>query len=268
MTKSSEIVVKEKLRTKICRLTHSNGKAHQLEELHDELKKSKAEIRDLNTQLNAAFRSIDILIKRVAELERSKYYRLKKLLSFYLKRMRSNFKTGGGKGFLSVFYNYFIKRGARVGRELLAKILKHTYLFVEPRKVIIIENFSEAIATTADYTHHLNTRKFTEIRRELIRRNIKSFKRNPLLSVIMPVYDPPLSFLKQALDSVINQFYSNWEICIADDCSTDKEVRKLLADIWYKQKHFKSGLQNRKRPYFKMYELSTGTCNRRLLCNA
>ncbi len=214
-------------------------KLEDYRKLHIDLSKSKAEVRDLNTQLAAAFRSIDQLIKRVAELEQSKYYRLKRLLTHYLKRLRSNFKTGEKKGFLSIVYNYLFKRGARIARELLAKVLKHIYLFVEPRKVLIIEDFSEVIATTADYTHYLTRKKFTDIRKELIFRDIKTFKRNPLLSVVMPVYDPPITFLKLALDSIVDQFYTNWEICIADDCSTDKEVRKTLERYASKHKNIK-----------------------------
>jgi GT2 family glycosyltransferase len=51
----------------------------------------------------------------------------------------------------------------------------------------------------------------------------------PLISVLMPVYDPPLPFLAAAIDSVQRQVYPNWELCIADDASRDPGVRALLA---------------------------------------
>jgi GT2 family glycosyltransferase/glycosyltransferase involved in cell wall biosynthesis len=50
----------------------------------------------------------------------------------------------------------------------------------------------------------------------------------PLISIVMPVYNTPISFLQAALDSVMRQIYPNWELCVADDASTDKKVRKLL----------------------------------------
>ena len=50
----------------------------------------------------------------------------------------------------------------------------------------------------------------------------------PLISILMPVYNPKISYLEEAIDSVLQQFYSEWELCIADDCSTDPEVRKTL----------------------------------------
>ncbi|OGW43010.1 MAG: hypothetical protein A2132_00285 [Nitrospirae bacterium RBG_16_43_11] len=53
----------------------------------------------------------------------------------------------------------------------------------------------------------------------------------PLISVIMPVYNPPVSFLDKAISSVINQVYDNWELCIVDDCSTTSDV-KLTIEKW------------------------------------
>ena len=204
------------------------GGADALQSDTGKLSQSAEEIRDLHNQLSAAMRSIEQLIKRVAELERSKYYRLKKLIGVYIKRLRSNFSAGGKKGFLSVLVHYLFDRGAKVGREILAKILRHTYLFVEPRKVFIVEDYSKIIATTAEYSHYLIRKTFTKTKKELIGREILTLRHSPLISVIMPVYNPPLSFLEQALESVCTQFYKNWEICIADDCSTDPEIRKLL----------------------------------------
>ncbi|WP_444924273.1 glycosyltransferase family 2 protein [Microbulbifer sp. DLAB2-AF] len=50
----------------------------------------------------------------------------------------------------------------------------------------------------------------------------------PLISIIMPVHNPSLKFLSEAIDSVTEQSYSNWELCIADDNSNGPEVRAAL----------------------------------------
>jgi O-antigen biosynthesis protein len=50
----------------------------------------------------------------------------------------------------------------------------------------------------------------------------------PLISVVLPVYNTPPQFLRAALDSVIAQSYPHWQLCIADDCSTEPHVRDIL----------------------------------------
>src|SRR5262249_34362206 len=43
-----------------------------------------------------------------------------------------------------------------------------------------------------------------------------------------PVYDPHPAFLDAAIASVRRQLYPDWELCIADDASTDAEVRAVI----------------------------------------
>ena len=50
----------------------------------------------------------------------------------------------------------------------------------------------------------------------------------PLISVVLPVYNPDATWLSAAIDSVRDQAYANWELCIADDASTQPHVREIL----------------------------------------
>ncbi|MPV62904.1 glycosyltransferase family 2 protein, partial [Campylobacter hepaticus] len=46
---------------------------------------------------------------------------------------------------------------------------------------------------------------------------------NPLISIIIPIYNVE-SYLKECLDSVVNQSYANLDIILIDDGSTDKSL--------------------------------------------
>lgn len=61
----------------------------------------------------------------------------------------------------------------------------------------------------------------------------------PLFSIIMPVYNAPISYLKKAIESVQKQAYENWELCIADDASTDQKIKQLLNEYAVKDKRIK-----------------------------
>ena len=61
----------------------------------------------------------------------------------------------------------------------------------------------------------------------------------PLISIIMPVYNTPIQYLRKALDSVIEQSYPNWELCIADDASDDNHILNLLRDYAEKNNKIK-----------------------------
>ncbi len=52
----------------------------------------------------------------------------------------------------------------------------------------------------------------------------------PRISVIMPTYNTPELYLREAIESVITQIYDNWELCIADDASTAPHMRPLLEE--------------------------------------
>ncbi len=59
-------------------------------------------------------------------------------------------------------------------------------------------------------------------------KKITMMPRKPLLSIIMPVFNPNIKYLEEAINSVREQIYPQWELCIADDASTKPGVRELI----------------------------------------
>ncbi len=70
----------------------------------------------------------------------------------------------------------------------------------------------------------------TLIKPTLIKEQIADFKLKPLISVVMPVYNPPEKWLKIAIESVRSQLYDNWELCIADDNSSNLYIKTMLEE--------------------------------------
>ncbi len=56
------------------------------------------------------------------------------------------------------------------------------------------------------------------------RRNIEAatqFDKNIKFSILVPLYNTPIKFLKQMINSVVDQTYSNWQLCLADGSDRD-----------------------------------------------
>ena len=56
----------------------------------------------------------------------------------------------------------------------------------------------------------------------------ESFSYKPKISVIMPTYNSSIKWLEEAIESVRKQVYPNWELCIADDASANRDCKELL----------------------------------------
>jgi len=52
----------------------------------------------------------------------------------------------------------------------------------------------------------------------------------PLFTVVVPVYNPPLTILEKCIKSIINQNYKNFELCIIN-ASTDIKIKSILKPI-------------------------------------
>jgi GT2 family glycosyltransferase len=63
---------------------------------------------------------------------------------------------------------------------------------------------------------------------EALRAETDALAHKPLISVVMPVYNTPAKLLEEAIASVAGQIYPNWELCIADDRSTEPHVRRIF----------------------------------------
>ncbi len=68
----------------------------------------------------------------------------------------------------------------------------------------------------------------TDEARATMRAHTASYSHKPLISVVMPTYNPKPEWLIEAVESVLRQIYPYWELCIADDAPSDKNIRPIL----------------------------------------
>lgn len=71
-------------------------------------------------------------------------------------------------------------------------------------------------------------------------------KVNPKVSVLIPVYKTDPSYLKAAIDSILNQTYTNFELLILDDCPKDDREQLVTSyndsRIVYKKNSVNQGI--------------------------
>ena len=71
------------------------------------------------------------------------------------------------------------------------------------------------------------------------REESKAWPEPPKVAVLMPVYNPDKACLVNAIESVLQQAYENFELCIADDASTADYVREVLQSYMQKDPRVK-----------------------------
>ena len=87
-----------------------------------------------------------------------------------------------------------------------------------------------AMDLNAQYQIWLSKHSVTSARAERLRRKAEALTYRPLVSIVTPVYNPEVSWLRDTIESVRGQVYGNWELCLADDGSTKPGVRDLLEE--------------------------------------
>jgi glycosyltransferase involved in cell wall biosynthesis len=88
----------------------------------------------------------------------------------------------------------------------------------------------------AEWFKTYNVLKGTD--RFLIDEHIKKFKITPKLTLLTPVYNTKDRWLRICLNSVLNQIYQNWELCICDNAS-NPNTSKILDEYVKKDSRIK-----------------------------
>lgn len=67
----------------------------------------------------------------------------------------------------------------------------------------------------------------------------RKFSKKPLISIIVPLYNTPVEFLNELVDSVISQTYSEWELCLADGTAKESDITERVKEYMKKDSRIK-----------------------------
>lgn len=170
-----------------------------------------ANINDNYNALNAQY--IDITNSfywRITAIPRKITHKMKNIIARHRKLM-----------LLFVFAKGFLRGGFKEGKRRVVNYKT----FLENNQIKSPKNNRDLIKISAAQ------RKFEER---------YSFKKCPKISILVPLYNTPDNFLQEMIDSVREQTYKNWELCLADGSDEKHEnVGKYCTTLAKKDKRIK-----------------------------
>jgi len=131
-----------------------------------------------------------------------------------------NLDKTGRTGFMAQFDSKQLANGRHA---ILLRALVKGVVVREARTYVDVNHEKGFVSDYQRWIH-----EFERPESQIIELKISSFATQPLISVIMPVYNTKRDELEAAIDSVLRQSYANWELCICDDGSPDPAVRQML----------------------------------------
>ncbi len=176
---------------------HASNLEHHARNLEAQIQAKDVHIRDIESELS--------LIKRYRVWAIADVFRR----LFYIK--------------LSGKFSLLQKAMLTISREGFRAFFAKTRDYIKRNKNVVTLGVGQR-----DYDKWMNKNRLTEERIKIIKKEIAGFQYKPKISIIMPVYNVEQIWLEKAIDSVINQLYDNWELCIADDASTKKHIKRTL----------------------------------------
>jgi GT2 family glycosyltransferase len=178
-----------------------------------------------NRQLSALWRTLEIrgselegAQRHIASLEEKllklkEYRRELKLLKEQKQRLRKSIER-------------------RVGQVLLAPYrIPETLAKTVWRKLRWTGRSARASVVRTEYQkwlelHHASAQDLKRMRDES-----RAFASRPLVSILTPVFNTPVPWLREAVESAIAQAYENWELILVDDGSNHADLLRFLAGL-------------------------------------
>lgn len=181
--------------------------------------------RRLKLEVEQKERHLQEVCFRLSALENSLSF---KALARYRRWHRNIFPAGSKRRHL---YNL----GLKTGHIFLNEGFKSTFLrgwrYLKRyglKDLLLPEDYHESYLSWIEQ----NEPKITDL--GTWRQQMESFSYQPLISIIIPVFNVDEVWLRAAVESVCRQIYSHWELCVVDNGSHESHIKTVLED--YRQR--------------------------------
>ena len=169
----------------------------------------KLEIR--NRELTEAHSHIAVLEEKLLKLKQ--YRRELKSLKQERRRLRESAERRVGQILLAPY-------------RVLEKPAKKVWRKVRQWK----PEGGKATAST-EYQHWFEKHRASTDDLGAMRNEVRAFSSQPLISIVTPVFDTPVPWLREAVESVLAQVYANWELLLVDDGSSGADLLRALPAV-------------------------------------
>jgi GT2 family glycosyltransferase len=179
----------------------------------EEVAKLEAEVRRLQRALRTRMAELEAADRHIANLEQKllklkEYRRSIKQLKEEKHALRKSPERKLGQVLLAPY---------RLPQKLLHEVRKHW-----PAKKSAFKNqYQEWFAR-----HRATPEQLAEMHEQAAK-----FSFRPCISIVTPVFNTPVEWLRECVDSVLQQAYDNWELILPDDQSTDRDTLALLEEL-------------------------------------
>ena len=176
--------------------------------MNEELQALERKLEIRNRELTEAHGHIAALEEKLLKLKR--YRRELKFLKEERRRLRESAERRVGQILLAPY-------------RLLEKPAKRLW-----RKVQQLKPTRGKPTAPTEYQQWFEEHRASAEALASMRREVRGFTSQPLISIITPVFDTPVPWLREAVESVLAQVYENWELLLIDDESTDANLLRAL----------------------------------------
>ena len=90
---------------------------------------------------------------------------------------------------------------------------------------------------TIDYSKWL--KKHMPTKKELEQQRGTRFEWKPKFSIVVPLYKTPEEYLRAMVDSVKQQTYANWQLCLSDGSGVDSPLKEVLEELQTREPRIK-----------------------------